>query len=111
MVDERYRSSSVGRRFSPNQGKMSTSSIFEMTPEILDRCSSKSSGANCGGIFPNSKLPTKFLLESASPMSLSRTSGGQVAIRSIGKMPGFALMVAGSIRVRSVVRVSPCERT
>ena len=42
-------------------------------------------------------------------MSRSRASGGHVDMRSVGRMPGLALITSGVMVVRSLVSVRPCS--
>ncbi len=86
---------------------MSTSSICLRMAAILRRCSSSSSGESSGGTLPCSSVPTRFLLESARPMSRSRANGGQVDMRSVGRMAGWVLIRSGVMVVRSSVRERP----
>jgi hypothetical protein len=85
------------------------SSMRERMPLILAKCSSSSSREILGGSFPSSRQPTKFLVESASPMRRSRASGGQVDMRNVGRMPGWALITSGPMAVKSFVSLRPCS--
>ena len=59
--------------------------------------------------MPSSRQPTKFFVESARPMRRSRASGGQVDMRSVGRIPGLAFITSGVIVERSFVSKSPCS--
>ena len=104
MVAARYRSWSVGSSPRPSQTKMSGSAILWMVAAILPSPLSTSRRDIRGGILsPRSITLTRLAGTPDRPMRRSTASGGQVAIRRVGRVAGLALSKATLILVRFCV--------
>jgi len=103
-TDARSISSLVASRSSAIHGQMSVSSRRPTTHPILDRSRSNLFSDIRGGTEPFSILDTRFLPTPARPTTRSLARGGQVAILSTGKTPGWVFRISRPTLVKHLVQ-------